>query len=378
MIGFVKAIGLMVDSPSAMVAVLKDGLVIDMSASAYSRGVREGMKGWEARLVAGELALASCSPEAFEKAQREFVGACKCISSGVKQMGYARALVDVGENKLDYEVLRGIDQVAQIVFVGVGINELVARIAAQLLEGEHLGSRSMGLKLKVVPAEATLEFLYEVPVSLLWPLGRATIEKLLKLGFRRVGEIRGVTPETLVTVFGRDGWKIWEIANGNYGVSFIPPLMDNLNLLKRVDGEVDRLEQLCFVLRGIASEAEERLRKAGCSYRELTLCLGLSSGNCVTRTRKFREAKGPESVGLILRLMVEELKLPCGVTEISVRISGLSALNPVQLTLDQPAPLKRRSLESIVGMKGVLTANQLVSRRERMLCYWDPLRGLAF
>lgn len=378
MIAFVRAIGLMVDTPSApaAIAVLKNQLVMDMSASAYIRGVREGMRGWEARLVAGELVLINCDPETCEEAQRKFRTACMEVSPGVKELGYGRALIDVGRSGLSCEALHPFTKVAQIVFIGVGINELVARIAAQLLEKECSNSKRTGLSLKTVPPERTLEFLDRIPVTSLWPLDGATIEKLLKLGFHRIGEIRAVPPETLMAVFGKNGLRIWEMANGNFGITSIPPLPSNPRFLKRFDREVDNLQDLCFALQEIASRANDQLRRIGCSYSSITLSLVLSSGRCISRTRRFRVAKEPGSVGLILRLMAEDLKLPCGVTEVSVEISGLSMLDPVQLTLEQPATEKRCSLEGAMRIRGVLTANQLVSRRERMLCYWDPLRGL--
>jgi DNA polymerase-4 len=89
--------------------------------------------------------------------------------------------------------------------VGIGKNKVIAAIASGLRKPKGIVH---------VPAGSEHDFLAPLPVDSLPGIGRVAKEKLTDLGIFTVGQLAQFSKLLLEQLFGKNGIKLWELANG--------------------------------------------------------------------------------------------------------------------------------------------------------------------
>ena len=89
--------------------------------------------------------------------------------------------------------------------VGAGSNKLIARIASDLKKPRGI--------VYVLP-EKEKEFLARLPVDCLPGIGRIAKDKLTDMHIFKVGELARLNKLIMEQLFGKNGIKLWELANG--------------------------------------------------------------------------------------------------------------------------------------------------------------------
>jgi len=89
--------------------------------------------------------------------------------------------------------------------VGIGSSKVIARIASGL-------NKPRGIV--YIPAEREREFLSGLPVDCLPGIGRIAKEKLTDLHIFKVGDLARLTKLIMEQLFGKNGIRLWELANG--------------------------------------------------------------------------------------------------------------------------------------------------------------------
>ena len=92
-----------------------------------------------------------------------------------------------------------------IASVGVAPNMFLAKIASDLRKPDAL---------VVVDPDRVQEFLDPLPVGRLWGVGRVTGQALEQLGIRTIGQVRQMSPATLLQHFGKSGEHFHQLASG--------------------------------------------------------------------------------------------------------------------------------------------------------------------
>jgi DNA polymerase-4 len=90
--------------------------------------------------------------------------------------------------------------------MGIGVNKAIANIASDLKKPKGIVN---------VPAGKEKEFLSPLSVDTLPGVGRMAKEKLTDLGIFTVGQLALFSKLLLEQIFGKNGKKIWDLANGN-------------------------------------------------------------------------------------------------------------------------------------------------------------------
>jgi DNA polymerase-4 len=90
--------------------------------------------------------------------------------------------------------------------MGIGINKAIANIASDLEKPKGIVN---------VPAGKEKEFLAPLSVDVLPGVGRIAKEKLTDLGIFTVGQLAVFSKLLLEQLFGKNGKKLWDLANGN-------------------------------------------------------------------------------------------------------------------------------------------------------------------
>jgi len=91
------------------------------------------------------------------------------------------------------------------VSIGAGNNKVIARMAS--------GQKKPG-GISYVPAGREREFLAPLPVDQLPGIGHVGKEKLVELGIFTIGQLAALPKVLLTQIFGVNGQKMWELANG--------------------------------------------------------------------------------------------------------------------------------------------------------------------
>lgn len=89
--------------------------------------------------------------------------------------------------------------------MGIGVNKVIARIASDLKKPRGIVE---------VPAGTEQAFLSPLPADKIPGVGRVIKERLTELGIFKVGQIAALPRLLMEQLFGSNGTKIWEYANG--------------------------------------------------------------------------------------------------------------------------------------------------------------------
>lgn len=190
------------------------GVVHTASYEARAKGVRTGMPLFKAKAL--------CPYAVFLKGNYEHYRAV----SQVFQEVYLKYTPKVEFTSLDdaYLDLSGamhlypsVEHVAKVITdevyrrvgvglsVGVGSSKLIARIASDLKKPRGI---------VYIAAEKEKEFIARLPVDYLPGIGRIAKNKLTDLHIFKIGDLARLSKLIMEQLFGRNGIKLWELANG--------------------------------------------------------------------------------------------------------------------------------------------------------------------
>ncbi len=133
--------------------------------------------------------------------------------------------------------------------MGIGINKAIANIASDLEKPKGIVN---------VPAGKEKEFLSPLPVDALPGVGRMAKEKLTDLGIFTVGQLALFSKLLLEQLFGKNGKKLWDLANGND-----PREVKQRNIPRQISRETSFEEDTAdmAIIKGTLQYLTERLAK---------------------------------------------------------------------------------------------------------------------
>jgi len=190
------------------------GVVHTASYEARKQGVRTGMPLGEAKRICPEAVFLKGNFQHYQAASRmmqeiylRYTPVVEFTSLDDAYLDFSGALhLYPPPAELAGLIQQEIRQALHIsISIGIGPNKLLARIAS--------GMKKPG-GITEVPARKEKEFLEPLPVEEIPGVGRATKEKLSELGIFRVGQLAALPPLLLNELFGVNGLKFWNFANG--------------------------------------------------------------------------------------------------------------------------------------------------------------------
>ncbi len=198
--------------------------------------------------------------------------------------------------------------------VGIGANKAVARIASGL-------KKPRGMVL--VPAGQEKTFLSRLPVDALPGVGRIAKEKLTDLHIFTVGQLAGLSKLIMEQLFGKNGVRIWEFANG----------IDNREIKRKIiprqisretSFEEDTADMAIIkgALQYLTERIARKLREQELVCRSLTVKIGYSD---FTRHARSRSLAHPSDDGVELFNTVYKIFEEIRFRRIRIRYMGVSA-----------------------------------------------------
>jgi nucleotidyltransferase/DNA polymerase involved in DNA repair len=324
--------------------------VLDCSSQAQAAGVRPGMQIRQAISRCPAAVFLPPDPAHYRDTWDAALSALDEISPEVEDSRLGRAYVNIAGLEPHYAsdldlgstVLNAVREASGLeAGVGIGGSRFVAYAAAVV---------SAPGEVTVVPDGMDAAFLAPLDVSLL-PVTPQTLERLQALGLENIGEVAVISASSLMTQFGREGQRLWELCNGHDS--------EPLRVRRRVEVLEDSIAfeapvaGIDVIVAG-ANQLLSRLRLPlrGRSARELCLRAELSTGRSWERRVVFREAISESArLTFIMKSTLTATPPPAPVRSLGLRLSGLTGETGKQLTFGDKSRLQRQLEETIRQLK---------------------------
>lgn len=282
--------------PAAVAHDSDRSVITSASYEARRYGVRSAMAVGTARRLCPGLVLLEPHHEKYRAASQQVMQAFHEVTPLVEPLSIDEAFLDVaGARKLIgppavvgallRERVR--ERTGLTCSVGVAGTKFVAKVASGKAKPDGL---------LVVPVARTLEFLHPLPVGALWGVGKASQERLERLGLRTVGDVAATPRAALIRVLGEAGGaKLHDLSRG------IDPRRVRTEREEKSVGHEHTFERderdpelLRRELLRLADRTAERLRRYGTTGRTVQLKLRYADFRTVSRSRTLAD---PTSVG---------------------------------------------------------------------------------
>ncbi|MBF0216334.1 MAG: DNA polymerase IV [Candidatus Omnitrophica bacterium] len=202
--------------------------------------------------------------------------------------------------------------------VGMAPNMMTAKIASDLKKPDGL---------VIVGAKDVLEFLHPLPIGKLWGVGEKTEAYLNKSGVNTIGDIARMDEAAIISIFGKHGGHIWQLANGidprKVEISQETGSISNENTFDEDTSDLDRIKDTLMYL---SAKVSRRMRKDGLKCRTVTLKVRFGDFSTFTRAITLGQ---PTNFVLDLYNNSQRLLENFSLTKKSVRLVGVKASNLV-------------------------------------------------
>jgi DNA polymerase IV len=324
------------------------GVVAAASYEARSFGVHSAMASTRARRLCPHAVFLAGRHDRYAEVSRDVMAVFGSFTPLVEPLSLDEAFLDVrGARRLHGSPTaiatairrRVLDEIDLTCSVGIAPSKFVAKLASEAAKPRpSVEGPRPGLGIKLVRASEVDAFLSPLPVSALWGVGPATLERLTRLGVITVGDLAELPVDAVTRSLGQSlGAHLHALANGiddrvvepdrrPKSVSHEETFAHDHHRRETLEREVVRL----------ADAVGSRLRQHDLSGRTVTLKVRFSDFHIVTRSQTLpsptdstsvitREAKG----------LLAGVDPSGGVRLLGVGVSGLVEGGARQLALDE-------------------------------------------
>ena len=259
----------------------RHSIILAKSASAKKYGIQTGEPLFQALEKCPSLRIVPPDYGLYVETSRHFVAVLRQFSPLVEQYSIDEAWVDMtgterlfGAPRLAAEAMRKrvLEELGFTVNIGISTNKLLAKMA---------GDFEKPNKVHTLFPEEMESKMWPLPVRDLFLVGRATQEKLNKMGIYTIGELAKADLQIMKKKLGKHGETIWHFANGRNADAVIPVQPANKGYGNSITTpkDVENHEQGYQVLLSLCETVAARMRKDG------------KCGSCVSihlRTNEFQ------------------------------------------------------------------------------------------
>jgi DNA polymerase-4 len=309
------------------------GVVSAASYEARRFGVHSAMPMGRARSACPTGVFLSPRFERYSTKSREVMEILESVTPLVEQISIDEAFLDVtgarrllgtGTEIAAFIRARVRSQAGLIASVGVATTKFLAKLASDLAKPNGM--------LAVEPGTER-ESLAPLPVTRLWGVGPATLQRLERMAVNTIGELAALPESSLTAALGNSlGTRLHALATNVDPRAVVP---------EREAKSIGAEETFAVDLRGrpacehelvrIVDRVSERLRRAQLGARTVTLKVRFEDFETRTRAHTLTAATDVSTVFLATaRALLEELDCSRGVRLLGVSLSQLDPPGPAQ------------------------------------------------
>lgn len=372
---YVRALGL-----QGAAVVHDSAQVLDATAEAKAMGVSVGMGLAEARAALdGRGTWVIPTPQRVVEAQLQWLETVSVYSDRVEPLTPDSAFVDLSSHPRPTEIARRLVRAVEKVSRG----KVRSGAARTRWLAEHAGQVGDPSRLALLLPEL---FLADHPIYVLREVPAVHLERLLALGYRRVGDLQELSLETLQKLFGAEAYAIYAAARGQ-GPSHVradfPQAAASTEM--RFEAPPQDLESLQQAMKELSRVLGDQLVARHRAGHVLEALLEFEDGGMRVLRRRFtRPMQHPTSVWAAAKLLLARTpEQP--IAALRLRATGLEYSKPVQLGLDgmqsrgerarQAARVVHGLRETFGDQSVVLASQRPTDRRKQVLSAWHDAYG---
>ena len=261
------------------------GVVSTASYEARKYGVRSALSIAQAKRLCPHLIIVPCRHEHYKEVSQQIHHIFQEYTDLIEPISIDEAFLDVTHNKkgielavdIAKEIKQRIKEESQLTAsAGISYCKFLAKVASDYRKPDGICT---------IHPDKALDFIAKLPVEDFWGVGKKTLEKMHFMGIFNGADLRKVSEEHLVEVFGKAGHIFYNFARG----------IDNRPVVtyrerKSVGCEQTFLEDISLKSAVIIElyhtvlELLQRIEKSGFEGRTLTLKVKFSDFTQITRS----------------------------------------------------------------------------------------------
>ena len=303
----------------------KRGVVAAASYEARRYGIHSAMSSMKAKQLCPDLIFASSHMEYYKSISMQIHEIFHEYTDIIEPLALDEAFLDISAMGSQYPTLGAIGRAIKkeilketelVASVGIAPNKFLAKMASDMDKPDGLF---------IIPYGKEKDILRPLPVRRLWGVGKVTEGRLVKAGFRTIGDIQDASVEALASVLGNQGGLLKRLS---FGVDDRP--VEAEREIKSIGDESTYEKDITdpsVIDREIAIHSDivaQRLRKQGLTARTVTLKIRFASFRTVTRALSFEEGTSlQEEIYHHAMTLLQKIPLTEGVRLIGVTASRL-------------------------------------------------------
>ena len=192
----------------------RHGIVLAKSQEAKYYGVQTGETIWQAKLKCPSLIIVKPNFDKYLKYSKAARDIYYRFTDKIESFGLDECWLDVtGSTKLfgsGEEIAHMIrtsilEELGITISVGVSFNKVFAKLASDLKKPNAV---------TIIDKKTFKKTVWQLPAEYLMGVGRQTLKTLNSMYIKTIGDLAKESPEKLQKVLGKNGYQLWEYANG--------------------------------------------------------------------------------------------------------------------------------------------------------------------
>jgi len=190
----------------------RHGIVLAKSDLAKKAGVKTGHAIWQARQLCPDLIVLPPNYRLYLRMSHETREIFNDYTGHVEPFGLDEAWLGMGSDTIEQgrkaadEIRKRIwDELGITASVGVADNKIFAKLGSDLKKPDAT---------TVIRPEDYSRLVWPLPIGELLYVGRATEARLMRAGYRTIGDVAKASPTVMRALLGKNGEMLWTFANG--------------------------------------------------------------------------------------------------------------------------------------------------------------------
>jgi DNA polymerase IV (DinB-like DNA polymerase) len=266
--------------------------------------------------------------EKYHKASKEVMEVVNSYSDKFQQVSIDEAYIDISDKCINYKEVRDLaeelkDEVKKKVGITISIGcastKSIAKIASDC-------NKPNGIT--VVEPENINFFLKDLDITKISGIGKKSKIYYNKKGIKAIGDIINLTLPKMVQLFGKNGQRVWEIANGldSHQVESNSDMRKSISKERTFYEDTDDFISIITKLEEINNKIHDKLEKDDTYYKTITLKIRFEGYITYTRAKSLSNPIQDEkkAMNVILELYQEFLNYEKKVRLVGIRFSNLT------------------------------------------------------
>jgi len=268
------------------------GVVATCSYEARKFGIHSAMSSSRAYKLCPQAVFQRPRFEVYKSVSEQIRVIFHEFTDLVEPLSLDEAYLDVTENKKNIRSATLIaEDIRQRIFqetgltasAGVSFNKFLAKVASDINKPDGT---------KVITPKQADEFIAKLAISKFFGIGKVTAEKMKKIGINTGSDLRKLSKERLVSLFGKNGLYYFNISHGRDDRPVCTEwIRKSLGKEITLDKDITDLTRILEILEDLANQVEVLLKRNQLQGKTITLKVKYFDFTSITRSKTISQWK---------------------------------------------------------------------------------------